>query len=73
MIAMEFDRLRSFHLLSGGGTPAAEFPDQIDEETKKKSGRRMSWNCRGGDHLRQETEEMKAESFYVFIEGKSER
>ena len=65
---MEFDRLGVFTYSPEEGTPAAEFPDQIDEETKKE------WQADVME-LQEEiifdkNEEMKGRELYVFIEGK---
>ena len=65
---MEFDRLGAFTYSPEEGTPAAEFPDQIDEETKKE------WQADVME-LQEEiifdkNEEMKGRELYVFIEGK---
>ena len=35
---MKFDRLGCFAYSQEEGTPAAEFPDQVDEEVRKKRG-----------------------------------
>ena len=65
---MEFDRLGAFTYSPEEGTPAAEFPDQIDEETKNE------WQADVME-LQEEiifdkNEEMKGRELYVFIEGK---
>ena len=65
---MEFDRLGAFTYSPEEGTPAAEFPDQIDEETKKE------WQGADVMELQEEiifdkNEEMKGRELYVFIEG----
>lgn len=65
---MEFDRLGAFTYSPEEGTPAAQFPDQIDEEVKK------DWQADVME-LQEEiifdkNEEMKGRELYVFIEGK---
>lgn len=65
---MEFDRLGAFTYSPEEGTPAAEFPDQIEEEVKK------NWQADVME-LQEEiifdkNEEMKGRELYVFIEGK---
>lgn len=65
---MEFDRLGAFTYSPEEGTPAAEFPDQIDEEQKKE------WQADVME-LQEEiifdkNEEMKGRELFVFIEGK---
>lgn len=65
---MEFDRLGAFTYSPEEGTPAAEFPDQIEEEAKK------NWQADVME-LQEEiifdkNEEMKGRELYVFIEGK---
>lgn len=65
---MEFDRLGAFTYSPEEGTPAAEFPDQIEEEIKK------NWQAEVME-LQEEiifdkNEEMKGRELYVFIEGK---
>ncbi len=67
---MEFDRLGAFTYSRRRGTPAAEFPDQIDEETKKE------WQADVME-LQEEiifdkNEEMKGESF-MSLSKESER
>jgi ribosomal protein S12 methylthiotransferase len=65
---MEFDRLGAFTYSPEEGTPAAEFPDQIEEERKQQ------WRDEVME-LQEEiifdkNEEMKDRELYVFIEGK---
>lgn len=65
---MEFDRLGVFTYSAEENTPAAEFPDQIDEEVKKE-------RQAGIMELQQEiafekAEEMTGRELYVMIEGK---
>ena len=65
---MEFDRLGAFTYSPEEGTPAAEFPDQIDEEVKAE------WRDEVME-LQEEiifdkNEEMKGREFWVMIEGK---
>ncbi len=65
---MEFDRLGAFTYSKEEGTPAAEFPDQIEEEQKRK------WQADVME-LQEEiifdkNEEMKGREIFVFIEGK---
>lgn len=65
---MEFDRLGAFTYSPEEGTPAAEFPDQIDEDQKKE------WQADVME-LQEEiifdkNEEMKGRELFVFIEGK---
>lgn len=65
---MEFDRLGAFTYSPEEGTPAAEFPDQIDEETK------LDWQEEVME-LEQEiifdkTAGMKGQTVWAFIEGK---
>lgn len=65
---MEFDRLGAFTYSPEEGTPAAEFPDQLDEEVKK------DWQADVME-LQEEissdkNEEMTGRELYVFIEGK---
>jgi ribosomal protein S12 methylthiotransferase len=65
---MEFDRLGAFTYSPEEGTPAAEFPDQIEEETKQ------DWQADVME-LQEEiifdkNEEMKGRELFVFIEGK---
>lgn len=64
---MEFDRLGVFTYSPEEGTPAAEFPDQIDEETK------LTWKDDAME-LEQEiifdkTAELKGTETVAFIEG----
>ena len=65
---MEFDRLGAFTYSAEEGTPAAEMPDQIDEEVKK------DWQA---DFMELQEEvifdkndSMKGTELYAFIEGK---
>lgn len=65
---MEFDRLGAFTYSPEEGTPAAEFPDQIDEEVKQ------DWQADVME-LQEEiifdkNEEMTGRELYAFIEGK---
>lgn len=65
---MEFDRLGAFTYSREEGTPAAEFPDQIEEETK------LCWQEEVME-LEQEiifdqAEAMRDETIWVFVEGK---
>lgn len=65
---MEFDRLGVFTYSAEENTPAAEFPDQIDEEVKKERQAEIM-------ELQQEiafekAEEMIGRELYVMIEGK---
>ncbi len=65
---LEFDRLGAFTYSPEEGTPAAEFPDQIDEETK------LAWQEEVME-LEQEiifdkTAGMKGQTVWAFIEGK---
>lgn len=64
---MEFDRLGAFTYSPEEGTPAAEFPDQIDEDTK------LTWQEEVME-LEQEiifdkTQEMTGQTIWAFIEG----
>ena len=64
----KLQRVGAFPYSPEEGTPAAEFPDQIDEETKKE------WQADVME-LQEEiifdkNEEMKGRELYVFIEGK---
>lgn len=65
---MEFDRLGAFVYSSEEGTPAAEFPDQVEEETK------LLWQEEVME-LEQEiifdqAEQMKGKEIQAFVEGK---
>ena len=65
---MEFDRLGAFTYSAEEGTPAAEMPDQIDEEVKK------DWQADVME-LQEEVifdknDSMKGTELYAFIEGK---
>ena len=65
---MEFDRLGAFTYSAEEGTPAAEMPDQIDEEVKK------DWQADVME-LQEEVifdknDSMKGAELYAFIEGK---
>jgi ribosomal protein S12 methylthiotransferase len=65
---MEFDRLGAFTYSPEEGTPAAEFPEQLAEETKQE------WQADVME-LQEEiifdkNEEMKGKELFVFIEGK---
>lgn len=65
---MEFDRLGAFTYSPEEGTPAAEFPDQIDEEAKK------NWQAEVMELqeaiIFDKNEEMYGRELFVFIEGK---
>lgn len=65
---MEFDRLGAFTYSPEEGTPAADFPDQIEEETK------LNWQADVME-LQEEVifdknDAMKGRELYAFIEGK---
>ncbi|MGN0142543.1 MAG: 30S ribosomal protein S12 methylthiotransferase RimO [Roseburia sp.] len=65
---MEFDRLGAFTYSPEEGTPAAEFPNQVEEETKQR------WRDEVME-LQEEiifdrNEEMKGRELFVFIEGR---
>lgn len=65
---MEFDRLGAFTYSPEEGTPAAEFPDQVEEKTKQR------WRDEVME-LQEEiifdrNEEMKGRELFVFIEGR---
>lgn len=65
---MEFDRLGAFTYSPEEGTPAAEFPDQVDEE------RKAEWQADVME-LQEEiifdkNETLKGRELFVFIEGK---
>ena len=65
---MEFERLGAFTYSPEEGTPAAEFPDQLDEETK------LTWKDDVME-LEQEiifdqNEALKGQEIWAFIEGK---
>lgn len=65
---VEFDRLGAFTYSPEEGTPAAEFPDQLDEETK------LAWQEEVME-LEQEiifdkAADMKGQVIWAFIEGK---
>ena len=65
---MEFERLGAFTYSPEEGTPAAEFPDQLDEETK------LTWKDDVME-LEQEiifdqNEALKGQEIWVFIEGR---
>lgn len=64
---MEFDRLGAFTYSPEKGTPAAEFPDQVDEDTK------LNWQEEVME-LEQEiifdkTQEMTGQTIWAFVEG----
>lgn len=65
---MEFDRLGAFTYSPEEGTPAAEFPDQLDEERKK------DWQADvmelQEEIISDKNEEMTGRELFVFIEGK---
>jgi ribosomal protein S12 methylthiotransferase len=65
---MEFDRLGAFCYSPEEGTPAATFPDQIPEETKKK------WHDAvmelEEEIIFDKNEEMQGREIYAFVEGK---
>lgn len=65
---MEFDRLGAFAYSPEEGTPAAEFPDQVDEELK------LDWQAEVMELqeaiIFDKNEEMYGRELYVFIEGK---
>lgn len=65
---MEFDRLGAFTYSPEEGTPAAEFPDQLDEEVKK------DWQADvmelQEEIISDKNEEMTGRELYVFIEGR---
>lgn len=65
---MEFDRLGTFTYSPEEGTPAAEYPDQVEEETK------LTWKEEVME-LEQEiifdkTASMKGQDIWAFVEGK---
>ena len=65
---MEFERLGAFTYSPEEGTPAAEFPDQLDEETK------LTWKDDVME-LEQEiifdqNEALKGQEIWAFIEGR---
>ena len=65
---MEFDRLGAFTYSPEEGTPAAEFPDQLDEEVKKE------WQADvmelQEEIISDKNDEMTGRELYVFIEGR---
>lgn len=65
---MEFDRLGAFTYSPEEGTPAAEYPDQIDEEVKQ------NWQAEVMELqeaiIFDKNEEMYGRELFVFIEGK---
>lgn len=65
---MEFDRLGAFTYSPEEGTPAAEFPDQIDEETKAR--RQADVMGLQEEIIFDRNETLKGREFFVFIEGK---
>ena len=64
----EFDRLGAFTYSPEEGTPAAEFPDQLDEETK------LTWKDDvmelEQEIIFEQNEELKGQEIWAFIEGK---
>ncbi len=64
---MEFDRLGAFAYSPEEGTPAAEFPDQVDEE-QKQIWRDAVMELQE-EVIFDKNEEMKDRELYVFIEG----
>ncbi len=65
---MEFDRLGAFTHSPEEGTPAAEFPDQIDEETKAR--RQADVMELQEEIIFDRNETLKGRELFVFIEGK---
>ncbi len=65
---MEFDRLGAFTYSPEEGTPAAEFPDQIDEETKAR--RQADVMELQEEIIFDRNETLKGRELFVFIEGK---
>ena len=65
---MEFERLGAFTYSPEEGTPAAEFPDQLDEETK------LTWKDDvmelEQEIIFEQNEELKGQEIWAFIEGK---
>jgi len=65
---MEFDRLGAFPYSTEEGTPAAEFPNQIEEELKSE------WRDEimelQEEIIFDKNEEMKERELWVMIEGK---
>ena len=65
---MEFDRLGAFPYSPEEGTPAAEFPDQVDEEVK------LDWQedvmALQEEIISDKNLTMKDKELYAFIEGK---
>ena len=64
---MEFDRLGAFAYSSEEGTPAAEFPDQVEEE-KKQSWRDEVMELQE-EVIFDKNDEMMDSELYVFVEG----
>lgn len=64
---MEFDRLGAFAYSPEEGTPAAEFPDQVEEE-QKQIWREAVMELQE-EVIFDKNEEMKDRELYVFIEG----
>ena len=64
---MEFDRLGAFAYSSEEGTPAAEFPDQVEEE-KKQSWRDEVMELQE-EVIFDKNDEMMDRELYVFVEG----
>lgn len=65
---MEFDRLGAFTYSPEEGTPAAEFPDQIDEETKAR--RQADVMELQEEIIFDRNETLKGRELFAFIEGK---
>lgn len=65
---MEFERLGAFTYSPEEGTPAAEFPNQLDEETK------LTWKDDvmelEQEIIFEQNEELKGQEIWAFIEGK---
>ena len=64
---MEFDRLGAFAYSSEEGTPAFEFPDQVEEE-KKQSWRDEVMELQE-EVIFDKNDEMMDRELYVFVEG----
>ena len=64
---MEFDRLGAFAYSPEEGTPAAEFPDQVEEE-KKQSWRDEVMELQE-EVIFDKNDEMMDRELYVFVEG----
>lgn len=65
---MEFDRLGAFTYSPEEGTPAAEFPDQIDEE--QKAAWRADVMELQEEIIFDKNEDWKGRELFVFVEGK---